>query len=498
MRHPILSDLILLATLMSLAWTPVSRGETAAVEQLDRRGLFVDRHLIDRSDNISLTLHAPRDEGPVFFFDKPWEGIHCGYCTVLRDGGRLRLYYRGMAADVVDGTDGEVTCMAESPDGIHWTRPELGLFSAPRDTTGDRHNNIVLAGSPPHSHNFSPFLDTNPDCPPNERYKALTGLDTSGLVAYASPDGIRWQSLQQNPVIPRAAPFPFEWMFDSQNVAFWSESERKYVCYFRVYSGVRRIARCESSDFLHWSDPVLMQYETNGQPSPLEEIYTNQTTPYFRAPHVYLSFAARFVPGRQVISDEEASRLQLAAGFQKDVSDAILMSTQGGAVFQRSFLTSFVRPGIGARNWVSRTNYPALGIVQTSDTELSMYVNQDYAQPTAHLHRYSLRLDGFASARAPYEGGEMVTKLMRLEGSQLELNLSTSAIGAIRVEIQDEQGRPLPGFSAADCREVIGNEIARVVQWQQGATIKGLHNRIVRLRFVMKDADLFSFRFFDP
>lgn len=486
----------LLACLLLACFTSgQANADEVPIDQRDRRGLFVDSHLIDRRDHVALTLHAPTDEGPVFYFDKPWEGIHCGYCTVLRDGDRLRLYYRGMPAEVVDGTDGEVTCMAESADGIHWTRPELGLFPPPNGPAGDRRNNIVLAGSAPHSHNFSPFLDTNPACPPDQRYKALTGLDTSGLIAYTSPDGIRWQKLRDDPVIPRAAPFPFEWMFDSQNIAFWSESERKYVSYFRVYSGVRRIARCESEDFVHWTPPVLMQYETDGRTSPLEEIYTNQTTPYFRAPDVYLSFAARFVPGRQVISDEEANRLNLAAGFQKDVSDAILMSTRGGPVFQRQFLTSFVRPGIGARNWVSRTNYPALGIVQTGDTELSLYVNQDYAQPTAHLRRYSLRLDGFASARAPYEGGELLTKPMRVRGNRLHLNLSTSAVGSVRVEIQDAEGRPLPGYSADECREVIGNEIDRVVQWNHGSTLDGWNDRVIRLRFIMKDADLFSFRF---
>jgi hypothetical protein len=51
--------------------------------------------------------------------------------------------------------------------------------------------------------------------------------------------------------------------------------------------------------------------------------------------------------------------------------------------------------------------------------------NQDYAQPTAHLHRYSLRLDGFASMRAPYEGGELVTKLFTFRGEALFFKYET-------------------------------------------------------------------------
>ena len=456
-----------------------------------RRELFLDQYLIEKLDHVRLQLHEPRDEGTVFRFDQPWEGIHCGYCTMIRDGERMRVYYRGMPAGTLDGTAGEVTCVADSDDGIHWTRQKLSLF----EVNGAHENNIVLAGDPPFSHNFSPVIDTRPECPPEQRYKALSGLDSSGLIAYVSADGLHWTKLRSEPVIPRRAPFKFDWMFDSQNVAFWSESEQKYVCYFRVWNGVRTIARCESADFVQWSDPVLMSYVTADHPSPTEELYTNQTHPYFRAPHLYVAIAARFVPGRQAISDQEAAALHVADGYHKDLSDAVLLTTRGGHVYDRTFLSSFIRPGIGARNWVSRTNYPALGILQTGPTEMSIYTNQDNAQPTAHLHRYSLRLDGFASVHADYNGGELLTKQLIFSGGHLDLNFSTSAVGSIRVEIQDESGQSIPGFAAADCVEVIGNEIDRTVSWKSGSNVRSLAGRTVRLRFVMKDADLYAMRF---
>ncbi|MGN6546091.1 MAG: HEAT repeat domain-containing protein, partial [Aureliella sp.] len=438
--------------------------------------------------------------GKVLAFDRPWEGIYCGYCTVIYDEkadlqrGKYRVYYRGMPAGSTDGSAKEVTCIAFSQDGIRWQKPELGLF----EINGSKDNNVVWAGDPPFSHNFSPFIDTRPDCPPEQRYKALSGLDKTGLVAFVSPDGLHWKKLRQEAVIPRKTPFKVTWMFDSQNVAFWSESERKYLSYFRVYTGVRRIARSESTDFVHWSEPVLMEYENDGQKAPVEELYTNQTSPYFRAPHLYVSVAARFVPGRQAISDAEAAELQVAKNYYKDLSDAVLMTSRGGNVYERTFLSSFIRPGIGLRNWVSRTNYPALGIVQTGLHAMSIYVNQDYAQPTSHLHRYSLRLDGFASVRAEYGGGELLTKLLRFSGTSLQLNLSTSAVGLIEVEIQDESGKPIPGFSADDCVEVIGNETDRTVRWKSGSDLSELVDKPVRLRFIMKDADLYAFRFAAP
>src|SRR5206468_3684922 len=126
---------------------------------------------------------------------------------------------------------------------------------------------------------------------------------------------------------------------------------------------------------------------------------------------------------------------------------------------------------------------------------MSLFVNRNYAQPSAYLARYALRLDGFASVNAPYGGGEMVTKPLRFTGRVLEINYSTSAAGSIRVEIQDAQGKAIPGFSLAECSEIIGDEIAGVVSWKGGSDLAGLAGQTIRLRFVMKDADLFSLRF---
>ncbi len=473
---------------MDAVFAQESRG---AIELADRRELFVDSSLIADMAEARLVLHAPIDEGPVVYFDKPWEGQFCGYCTVIRDGELFRLYYRGRPDKGADGDIGEVTCYAESHDGLTWTKPNAGQFVI----NGQSDNNVILADAAPVTHNFSPMLDTAPDVDPQHRFKALGGTMQSGLIAWTSPDGIRWSKLREEAVIP-ASMVPFKYMFDSQNLAFWSELEHCYVCFFRVFEGgIRRIARTTSTDFLTWTKPVLMQYESNGQPSPIEHLYTNQTHPYFRAPHIYVSIAARFMPGRQVLNEEQAKAINVDPSYFKDTSDAIFMTTRGGDTYQRTFLTAFVRPGIGAHNWVSRTNYPALNVVQTGESEMSVYVNQDYAQPTAHLRRYSLRLDGFASMHADYGGGEFRTKPLRFNGSRLNINFSTSAAGGIQFEIQDAEGQPIPGFTLTDSVEQIGNEIERTVNWKSGTDISALSGKTVRLRCVLKDADLYSLQF---
>jgi hypothetical protein len=469
---------------------PSLRAE-APVELGARRELFVDATLIDRLDNVRLEQAQPRDEGVVVKFDKPWEGLFCGYCTVLHDGPKYRLYYRGLPKDRADGSDAEVTCYAESDDGIHWTKPDLGLF----EVGGTKQNNVVLAGATPASHNFSPFIDGRPDVPREQRYKALGGTMTSGLLAFASPDGLHWDKLRAEPVLTKSQ-VTFPYMFDSQNVAFWSETEKCYVCYFRVFKDkVRRICRTTSKDFVQWEPPVLMEYRHGGESAPIEHLYTNQTHPYFRAPHIYVGLAARFFPGRQVLSDEQAKAIGVNPAYFKDTSDAVLLTTRGDKWYERTSLDGFLRPGIGPQNWVSRTNYPALNVVPIGANEMSFYVNQDYAQPTAHLRRYTLRLDGFASMRAPYRGGELVTKPLTFKGKRLLLNFATSAAGGIRVEVQDEAGKPIPGYSLKESRETIGNEIERAVAWQDGSDVSRLAGKTIRLRFVMKDADLFALRF---
>jgi hypothetical protein len=159
------------------------------------------------------------------------------------------------------------------------------------------------------------------------------------------------------------------------------------------------------------------------------------------------------------------------------------------------FMEAFIRPGIGLQNWVSRSNYPALNIVQTGPTEMSIYVNQDYAQPTAHLRRYSMRLDGFVSIHASYKGGELITKPFYYKGGCLYINFATSAAGEIRVEVQDASGNPLPGYTMDNSEILIGNEIERVVSWNNSADVSQFAGKAIRLRFKMRDAHLYSLQF---
>jgi hypothetical protein len=443
-----------------------------------RLELFVDEYLIASMKGLSLRLHSPAAAEKVLDFDKPWEGPTSAYVTVFKDGERYRMYYRGSPGS----GDSEVTCYAESADGVHWAKTSLGIHAF----NGSKDNNIVWSGFG--SHNLAPFLDTNPMAPAEQRYKALAG---GPLLALVSPDGIHWKKLREEPVLTEGA-------FDSQNVAFW-DAERGpcaepgpagpegrrgacYAAYFRIFrNGVRAIARSTSQDFIHWSAPQPIDLGN----TPPEHLYTNATTPYFRAPHILLAFPKRFLPERKVMQEHP----------NPGVSDGVFMSSRDGLHFDRRFMEAFLRPGRDIRDWTDRNNMIAWGVVPTAPDEISIYYSQNYQHPTAHLRRGVLRTDGLGSVNAPYAGGELVTKPLVFEGNNLVVNYATSAAGSVRAEIQDSDGAPIKGFSLDDSPELYGDEIDRVVEWKGGADLGALAGKPVRVRFAMKDADLYSLRF---
>jgi hypothetical protein len=457
---------LLAAVLPATAAEPIALGS--------RRELFVDRLLVGKLEDTFLKLHEPQLAAPV---SPPRPQGH--YATVLRAADKFQFYYRG---DTKPGNhwkqgweqyhEGEVTLYAESADAIHWTLPKLGQFEHPSFPEG----NIALMNEFLVNHNFTPFIDTRPGVPAEEKYKALGGLayqpkpdhlairdkrGPGGLRPFVSADGIHWKKLREKPVIPE------EWgkYFDSQNYAFWSESEQCYVCYFRRFiKGLRGIARTTSQDFITWTPFVEMKANLPG-----EHLYTACTQPYFRAPHLYLAMPTRFIDKRGA------------------ATDILFMSTRGGGEYDREFTQSFIRPGIGQDGWANRANYAAIGIHQTSDTELSMFLTGG--------RRYTLRLDGFVSVNATLAGGEFITKPFTFSGTKLDINYSTSAAGQIRVELQDAEGKALPGFALDDCQPTYGAHISRIVKWKDGEDVSVHAGKPVRLRFEISDGDLFSLQF---
>jgi hypothetical protein len=136
-----------------------------------------------------------------------------------------------------------------------------------------------------------------------------------------------------------------------------------------------------------------------------------------------------------------------------------------------------------------------VGLLHTSPTEMSLYGVENMRYPSVNIRRYALRTDGFVSVNSGFAGGEFLTRPLVFKGSELALNYSTSAVGSVRVEIQDTEGHTLPGYRMEDCPEMFGDEIDSVVRWASNTDLASLAGRSVRLRFAIMDADVYAFRF---
>lgn len=466
-----------------------------------RRELFVDDYLVEALRGAGRVLHHPVPREVALERTAPWEGNVCSYTTVFRDGDLYRMYYRGDHQEFTQESairaHPEVTCYAESRDGIQWDKPDLGLVAF----AGSTRNNIIREGLGCHS--FTPFKDTCPNCPDEARYKAVgrgpAAEHGQGLYAFQSTDAIHWELLRDEPIITKGA-------FDSQNVAFWDTQRGEYRAYVRDFrDGERDIRTCTSPDFVNWSEPVFLDYT----PARSSELYTNVVAPYYRAPHLFLGFPGRYVDHgslaavRSLPQPELRELLSSSLARRGRVShDTMLMSSRDGRHFDL-WPESFIRPGIqrpgswcygdGRQNW---------GLVETESVlagapgELSLYISEGRFHPEGNrLRRYTLRVDGFVSVQAPMAGGELVTKPLKFAGDSLELNFSASAAGSVRVELQDTDGNPIPARSLDDCHTIIGDELARTVTWAGGTDVSALAGTPVRLRFALHDADLYSFRF---
>ena len=500
----------LIAGLVVACVCSVRAGETAqAIRIGSRLELLVDKFLVDAMKGAArLQLHHPVRRDIVLRTDEPWGGNASGYQSIFKDGALYKMYYRGghyrhsgPPAQALDDHPW-VLCYAESDDGIHWRKPKLGLC----EYNGSKANNIILTtemvaaigGCPAHT---ATFKDANPDCPPDARYKiVIVGSKPRGLFILKSADGLRF-------TLASDKPFQTEGAFDSQNLAFWDPIRKEYREYHRHFrAGVRGIMTATSKDILHFPKPKWLVYPG----APVQALYTNQIQPYTRAPHIFMGFPMRYndrgwsgpmfdLPGL----DERLARAKSHPRYGTTVTDAAFMTSRDGLHFKR-WAEGFIRPGPKKKDtWVYGDNFVFWGMAQTKShidgapDELSLYAVEGYWEGVSiSVRRYTIRVDGFVSAYAPFKGGEVVTKPIIFDGGNLALNAATSAAGSIQVEIQDAEGTPIEGYTLDDCPPIFCDDLRYIVRWDEpGGDVRPLAGKPVRLRFVLKDADLYAFQF---
>ncbi len=466
----------------------------------DDRQLFMDDYLIGRFENVRLKVHEPIRCPEVLLWDKPWEGNSSTYGSVLYDpeNKRYLMYYLGSCGNNGNGAPRHPSCacLMTSTDGIHWDRPVTGV-----EFEGNTETNILFL----ENEDFAPFIDTNPNVKPEERFKATSGPKDGGILAYASPDGIDWHILNNgHPVYTDGA-------FDSENVAFWSEVENRYVLYYRrPRRDARDVGRAYSDDFIHWTADGWIEFPVEGEgPTVLAQYYTNQIQPYYRAPKYLIGFPARYIdrgPGvsNTLLPEQEARRQRatVLARAATALTDSVYITSRDGRNFRQS-PDVFLKPGLKTKdNWDYGDNYIARGLLETESTmgdephELSLYASESrWTGNVSQWRRYKLRIDGFASLAAETKKGYVETKPIIFTGTELSINASTSACGYIKVEFLTPEGKPFDGFSSEDCDIIYGDSVDRRVTWNNDQHVCPMEKRPVIIRFYMKEADLYSLKF---
>ena len=260
-----------------------------------RKLLLIDKYHIPLYDGlraeegsvVQRTYAPSKPAAPFLRPDQPWESRQLGWVSMRVENGLYRVWYE--AFDMDSGNDCESRlCYAESTDGEHWVKPNLGLC----EYNGNKNNNIVIDGKLTDGlgiHGHSIFVD--PTAPEEARYRCVfqgvlthTAGEAGWVVKMSfaySPDGLRWT--HGMPELPRHfLSYPVATFgSDTQCTVFWDPDYKKYVGYFRCAhrTGARSIGRSETSNMENWPVPRMILTPDFEDPR-VTDYYNNGATRY--------------------------------------------------------------------------------------------------------------------------------------------------------------------------------------------------------------------------
>jgi hypothetical protein len=458
------------------------------------RHLFLDLHDVTQVEGLYRRLHVPRRHAanPILVGQDPWERFASLYGTVLRDprDGLFKMWYlTGPQSDdfvQIRGRRALGNCTllayAESRDGIHWVKPELNQV----DFAGSTANNLIDVGRS-NCEGFAVLYDER-DEDPSRRFKSFYwehgGLETfvehegrlvwgqgdgDGMWVSFSPDGVHWQNCAANPVIAKGS--------DTTQSLVWDERLRQYVAFGRMGAGGRKIARSTSVDGVDFAEPQLVF-----SPDELDE----EGTQFYGMPlniyeGVYIGMLWVYregVDGRidtSLATSRDGVHWQrvldrqtfLPLGPRGSWEDGMVRVSQNYIVVgdEIYFYYGGVQGEHAGRKFkqVDRTEQPALGLA-------------------------ILRRDGFVSFVAGEEEGMLLSKPLVVEGAELHVNATSQ--GHLLVELTDDMGQPLPGYTSLP---MVKDRTDAIMRFDR--PLAALRGHRIRLRFRLKRADLYSYWF---
>lgn len=454
------------------------------------RQLFVDNFLI-ATTTLSRKYHYPEyhPANPILIPDQSWEkqGTNGGFAAPFSDGvwydeedGKFKMWY--MAGGGTYSTSGAgITCYAESTDGINWTKPSLNVVSG---------TNIVRRGSIRDASTV--WLDKQE---PNAsaRYKMFEVSGGAGKWAYhylTSSDGKAWRdtSSPSGLVADRSTVYknPF------RNVWVWSMRHN-----VRVNSGDPYTVRAR--DYMENSDPVAgnkaakadLKYFWFGPWAKEQKhpVYKNNDG----SPGIYNQDAISYEsimlglfsvwqgPENDVCNKEGViKRNQIMLGYSRD-----------GYSWFREDMNPFLAVDENLSAWNNGNLQSVVGSPIIVGDKLYFYLSGRHLQNGSEIVTTGLatiRRDGFASMSGT---GELQTEAMRFKGDYFFVNAEVK--GSLYLEILDQDGKVISGFSKEDCEKITGDNTKQIVTWKNNQSLKSLANTTIRIKFYLDDGDLYAF-----
>jgi hypothetical protein len=458
-----------------------------SIDKLDTRPrLFVDYHDLEGMENVTRVFHqAVKHPHPVLKQENPWEN-HAGMTASVIYDEREAIFKAWYMAGFYTPTDKHVQCLATSEDGIHWNRPSLGLHEA----LGSRENNIVIPSSYHEGMDHWETMLKDPIDPDDaRRYKAIgwSSYDwdgpMSGIYTATSPDGLSWCHTPE-PVFhfhPRPGSDDLGPVGDAQSMML-DTLRNRYVAFLR--GGVDRLISF-SEDFVHWTPPRPFLRALNEE----ESLYNNTGFVYGEQ---YLGFLTHFDkrPRQQTQTLRLLTSRDGENWFRVQGDPIIPLGGVGEWGRFQILLTGAPPIPVGDKLYIYYRGTSRRHAKVPREYDPSIYADQDPA--TMSIGLATLRLDGFASIAASFDGGSVTTRPFVLEGDDLVLNVK-SDYGKVLVELLDEDGEPLRGCSREYCRPLSIDSCHARVAWEGGSPSQ-LGGTPVKIRFHLYNARLYSYR----
>lgn len=397
-----------------------------------------------------------------------------------------------------------VVCYAESDDGLHWKRPQLNFFSY----NGYSPTNIVLVGNGGHSSNYGVSVVVTPDDPdPGRRYKMAyfdwwrkREQEYPGLSVAFSPDGLHWKKYPTGPLLRasygtpgQALPYEGEtdrpWSIplsiSDALFAMYDPKRHVYVIYSKMWidspDGTMYwkhvMARTESKDFIHWSNPEIVLTPDDRDP-PWLEFHAAPVFFYNDCYFALLQILHRSV-GHGVINIELAISRD-GIHWKRPFRKHLFFQRSKGRQFDSGSI--FLDPTPIFLKDEFRFYYGGYsdGATSTSETKL-----------LSGIGLATMQRDRFAGIEPLDTVGQVTMKVLNLRGVAKCLVNADASNGSVRLEILGADERRIHGFTSDDALPIRGNDLSHVARWK-ARTLTDLPGGDYIIRIHLEKATVFA------